>query len=154
MSDRCAMFKYRFWVNNKNRIQKEISDRMCKQETYVKGAFGIPLYRKGLVFTENTEIIEGFYIERSEWEYVKTTPFRTYFRGRYIALQDCETVDVWVYPSIFEVFIVVLMVLEYIWFGNVMSAIIAVVVVAILLISFIRTAKNMHEELNRIFLDY
>ena len=148
------MFKYRFWVNNKNRIQEEISERMYKQETYVKGAFGLPLYRKGLVFTENTEIVKGFYIERSEWEYVRTPPSRVYFSGKYVSLPNGEAVDFYVYPSIFEVLIVMLMVLEYIWFGNVTSAIIAVVVISVLIISFIGTAKNIYEELNRIFLDY
>lgn len=148
------MLKYRFFVNDKNRIQEEISERMYKQETYVKGAFGLPLYRKGLVFTENTEIVKGFYIERSEWEYVRTPPSRTYFRGKYVMLPKEEAVDVYVYPSLFEVIIILLMILEYIWFGNVTSAIIAVVVIAVVLISFIRTAKHIREELNRLFLDY
>lgn len=148
------MFKYRLWVNDKNRIQEEISERMYKQETYVKGAFGLPLYRKGLVFTENTEIVKGFYIERSEWEYIRTPPWRVYFRGQYVTMPKGEAVDVYVYPSIFEVLIILLMVLEYIWFGNVTSAIIAVVVIAVVLIAFIRTSKNIYEELNRIFLDY
>lgn len=148
------MFRNRFYINNKQKIQEEISERMYKQETYVKGIFGIPLYRRGLTFTENTDVVKGFYLERSEWEGVRGSPSRVYFRGKYVNLPDGEAVDVYVYPSIFEVIIILLMVLEYIWFGNTTSAIIAVVVITVVLISFIGTAKNMHEELNRIFLDY
>ena len=148
------MFKYRFWVNNKNRIQEEISERMAKQETYVKGVFGIPLYRRGLNFTENTDVVKGFYLSCSEWESIRGTPFRVCFRGKYVMLPAGEVVDVYVYPSIFEMFIVLLMILEYIWFGTATSAIIAVVVISILLISFIRDSKNIYEELNRIFPDY
>lgn len=145
------LFKYRFFCNNKNEIQNDISERMSKQETYVKGVFGIPLYRKGLNFTDNTEIVKGFYIEQSEWEGVRGSPFRVYFIGKYVSLPDGEYVDFYVYPQFTLIILTLLAIVEFTLFGGIIGAIMAIVVFLFSSISFVKIAKHASKELERMF---
>lgn len=148
------MLKYRFFCNNKNRIQNEIGQIMFNQDTGIKDVFDFPLHRKGLNFTENTEIVKGFYLGRSEWESRRYLPARVCFRGKYVSLPEGEYIDFYIYPQPYVVIISLLAILFLVVFCGKTGVVSSIIIFLADLIFFTRMIKHASEELKRIFLNY
>ena len=133
------MFKYRFACSNKDNILFAINQIIANDSPCGKSIFGGDLYKSGIHFEICEEKIKGFFLAESENESHRGAPIRVCFSGEFAEEENDLFFDVYIYPRIVEILLLIFAFIFLSFFGKATGVIISVVVLCIFVVICIFT---------------
>lgn len=145
------MFKYRFVCTNKDVVLDRINQIALNDLPCGKTLLGRNLYKSGLHIQQSDENIKGFYLSQSENESHRGSPIRVCFFGKFVENDGELFLDVYIYPRIVEVVLLMIVFIMFSLSGNVIGCIIAVAVICLFGKGYYNMIKEIHKRLYLIF---
>ena len=145
------MFKYRFSCTDKSDILFQINQSIENDFPCGKSIFGGDLYKSGIHFEICEEKIKGFFLAESENESHRGAPIRVCFLGEFVEEENDLFFDVYIYPRIVEILLLIFAFIFLSFFGKATGVIISVVVLCIFGKGYYDMMKDTYNRLNRIF---
>ena len=145
------MFKYRFACKNKDNIFFAINQIIANDLPSGKSIFGGDLYKSGIHFEICEEKIKGFFLAESENESHRGAPIRVCFSGEFVEEENDLFFDVYIYPRIVEILLLIFAFIFLSFFGKATGVIISFVVLCIFGKGYYDMMKDTYNRLNRIF---
>ena len=145
------MFKYRFACSNKDNIIFAINQIIANDLPSGNSIFGGDSYKSGIHFEIYEEKIKGFFLAESENELYRGAPIRVCFSGEFVEEENDLFFDVYIYPRIVEILLLIFAFIFLSFFGKATGVIISVVVLCIFGKGYYDMIKDTYNRLNRIF---
>lgn len=144
------MFKYKIKCDSKEKTIDAMQQIINNDFDCGKNLFGGKLFRAGIHFKKCDETIKGFYLEDSENEVSRGAPIRVCFNGEFAEENGDVFFDVYIYPSIYEVLLLMLGSIMFSVFGKSVGIIISILLLLFFGKSYYKMILATHNTLKRI----
>ena len=144
------MFKYRMKCDSKEKTIYAIQQIINNDFDCGKNLFGGKLFRAGIHFKKCDKTINGFYLEDSENEVSRGGPIRVCFTGEFAEENGNLFFDVYIYPSIQEVLLLILGSILFSVFGKAVGVIISILLLLFFGKCYYKIILDTYDIFNRI----
>ena len=146
------MFRYRFSCDDKMSALYRMNSIKANDLPVGTSLFGADLYKSGIHFKQCGETVKGFFLDRSEDDSHRGgSQTRVCFFGKFVDDNDVLYFDVYIYPHVFQVLLLLVLLVSLSLTGKVIAYVISVVVLVIFTKSYVDMAKATLDILRGIF---
>lgn len=144
------MFKYKIKCDGKEKAVDAIHKMIINDFACGKDLFGGKLFNGGIHFKKCDETIKGFYLDESEDEMSRGAPIRVCFSGKFREENGDLFFDVFIYPRIQEILLLIFVCVQFTLFGKVTGILLSIMLLLFFGKSYYKMILDTYDTLKRI----